>query len=179
MNGLPALVPEDHTCAHCNLSYPEVTRDDALDLVREVPANIRTALDDIPSTRRRSRPVAGQWSIAEYVCHVRDVYATSVLRLHRTRIEDEPLLEPMFNDLRARRFGYNALDLNAVLTELTHNVAGLQTEALKLTASDWRRTASRRPGESRSALWLLRQAGHEGKHHTSDIIRLGIVAAQA
>lgn len=173
MTTSPELAPEDHTCAGCGISYTALGRDHALDAIHAVPARVRAALHDIPSPRWRTHPLVGQWSVAEYVCHVRDVYATAIIRLHRTRTEHHPTLEPMLNDLRARHFGYNELDLAAVLTELSHNVAGLRTEAAKLTATDWTRTASRRPGETRSALWLLRQAAHEGQHHIADIIRIG------
>jgi len=53
---------------------------------------------------------------------------TSTIRLHRTRTEHEPALEPMYNELRGARFGYNTLDLAAVLDELAAAVAGFLDE---------------------------------------------------
>ncbi|MDA3664686.1 hypothetical protein PFJ02_22105 [Mycobacterium xenopi] len=52
----------------------------------------------------------------EYVCHLRDVYLTYTIRLHRARTEERPTLEPTLNDLRARRFRYNDRDLTAIST---------------------------------------------------------------
>jgi hypothetical protein len=105
----------------------------------------------------------------EYVCHLRDVYANSTIRLHRIRTENGPVLEPMLNDLRARRFRYNERDLRAVLDELAATAAGFLDETRRLTGADWERTATRLPGERRTARWLVRHAAHEGVHHLRDI----------
>ncbi len=104
---------------------------------------------------------------AEYLCHVRDVFATFAIRLFRTRTEDDPPLEPMFNDLRARRFGYRDAALAPVLDQLDAHVRGFLVELDRF--EDWNRVAHRYPGEQRSALWLARQAAHEGRHHLQDM----------
>jgi DinB superfamily len=111
-------------------------------------------------------------SVIEYVCHLRDVYITYTIRLHRTRTEDRPTLEPMFNDLRARRFRYNERDVETVIDELASATAGFCDEVACNSGDDWDRTASRLPGEQRTALWLVRQAMHEGVHHLGDIRRI-------
>lgn len=105
----------------------------------------------------------------EYVCHLRDVYATYTIRLHRARTENSPAVEPMFSDLRAIRFGYSLLPLGPVLDELQAHAEGFCEEAATLAPQDWLRTVSRRPGEVRTAGWLVRQALHEGRHHLADI----------
>jgi hypothetical protein len=107
--------------------------------------------------------------VLEYLCHLRDVYATSTIRLHRVRTEDSPVLEPMLNDLRARRFRYGERDPVAVLDELGAAVAGFLDETRRVTGPDWDRTATRLPGERRTARWLVRHAAHEGVHHLRDV----------
>ena len=107
--------------------------------------------------------------MVEYVCHLRDVYASSTIRLHRVRTEDDPVLEPMLNDLRARRFRYHDRDLHAMLDELAAVVAGFLDETWRVAGRDWERTATRLPGERRTARWLVRHAAHEGMHHMRDI----------
>jgi uncharacterized damage-inducible protein DinB len=134
-----------------------------------VPARTRAAALAVPEPAVRRQPSPGTWSVLEYVCHLRDVYVSSTIRLHRTRTEDVPVLEPMLNDLRARRFRYNELDLGAVLDELTAAVAGFLDESRRVAGSDWERTATRLPGERRTARWLVRHAAHEGVHHLGDI----------
>jgi hypothetical protein len=79
----------------------------------------------------------------------------------------------MFNDLRARRFGYDRHDVAAVLAELDLLVPGLLDEAARFTDADWDRVGTRLPHEERTARWLLRQAAHEGVHHVQDIVGAG------
>jgi uncharacterized damage-inducible protein DinB len=174
---VPAWPDEDYVCAHCRLSYRDVPVARAIEVVRSLPSAVRAAVAAIPPDARTQRPSPGVWSVTEYVCHLRDVYATYTIRLHRCRTEDRPVLEPMFNDLRARRFRYNQRDTTAVLDELAATMAGFCDEAAHLRPTDWDRAVSRLPGETRTARWLLRQAMHEGQHHLRDIDTIGKAAS--
>lgn len=166
---LPPLAAEDFFCASCRLTYTEVTVELALEAIALLPAAVREVVAATPRTFLHLRADTRLWSVTEYICHLRDVYATYTIRLHRAITEDEPVLEPMFNDLRALRFRYNGLDPSAVLRELEANAAGFREEAALVSDHDWSRRVTRRPGESRSARWLARQVMHEGTHHLTDI----------
>lgn len=113
------------------------------------------------------------WSVAEYVCHLRDVYLTFTIRLHRTRTENRPALESMFSDLRAIRFRYNDSDIDTTLDELAAATTGFCEEIVRTGRAAWDRVATRLPDEQRTTRWLVRQAMHEGVHHLSDIRRIG------
>jgi hypothetical protein len=167
---VPPLPAEDHLCHACRLDYVTLAVADALGLIEQLPEQVRSAVGAVPRDRLRRRPDPGTWSVIEYLCHLRDVAATSTIRLHRVRTEDRPVLEPMLNDLRARRFRYVEHDPGAVLDELAWNVRGLLDEARRVTDDGWGRVATRLPGEERSARWLVRQAAHEGRHHVGDIV---------
>jgi hypothetical protein len=169
---MPALAAEDHECAQCALAFGDITIAQAVQVVTALPGAVQAAVAGLPSEARRHRSQPGVWSVVEYVCHLRDVYITYTIRLHRTRTEDRPTLEPMFNDLRARRFRYNERDVEAVIDELASATAGFCDEVACNSGDDWDRTASRLPGEQRTALWLVRQAMHEGVHHLGDIRRI-------
>jgi hypothetical protein len=155
------------------MSYQELTVDQAVAAIDAVPATIRSTVSALPTAASRQRPIAGAWSVAEYVCHLRDVYITYTIRLHRARTEVLPVLEPMLNDLRARRFRYNECNLNAVLDELVVCAAGFVEEIAHTRDYEWDRLATRLPREERSARWMVRQAAHEGQHHLADIGRIG------
>ncbi|MGH3634841.1 DinB family protein [Mycobacterium sp.] len=170
---LPPLAAEDHTCDVCALVYQQISIDDAVSAIADLPPAVREAVDAIPPEAQRQRPSPQVWSVAEYVCHLRDVYTTSTIRLHRTRTEDRPALEPMFNDLRAQRFHYNDADLAATLGELAAATAGFCEAITRTGEQDWDRVATRLPSEQRTARWLVRQAMHEGIHHLGDIRRIG------
>jgi DinB superfamily len=172
-DGLPPLAAEDYTCSGCALDYSEISVGQAAEVIQAIPAAVRDAVFAVPDYARRQRPSPQVWSVTEYVCHLRDVYASFTIRLHRTRIEDRPALEPMFGDLRARWFRYNERDLVPVLDELAANAAGFCEEIVRASPQDWDRVATRLPGEQRSARWLVRQAMHEGVHHLADIRTVG------
>jgi hypothetical protein len=170
---LPPLAGEDHICPGCRLAYPQISIEHARDVITELPGPVREATLAVPAGLRRMRPSPGVWSITEYVCHLRDVYITYTIRLHRTRTEDHPALEPMLNDLRARRFRYNERDPLPMLDELGATAAGFCDEINRTGDDEWERVATRLPGEQRTARWLARQAMHEGLHHLGDIQQVG------
>jgi hypothetical protein len=170
---LPPLAAEDYTCSRCALDYSEISIEHAAEVIQAIPAAVRDAVFAIPEHARRQRPSPQIWSVTEYVCHLRDVYASFTIRLHRARTEDRPALEPMFSDLRAQRFRYNERDVVPVLDELAANAAGFCDEIARAGCQDWDRVLTRLPGEQRSARWLVRQAMHEGVHHLADIRAVG------
>jgi uncharacterized damage-inducible protein DinB len=170
---LPSLAAEDHTCADCALAYSEISIEEAVSVIVGLPDAVREAVSAIPIEARRVRRGQRVWSVAEYLCHLRDVYMAFTIRLHRIRTEDRPAMEPMFNDLRARRFRYNDCDFEATLGELAAAVAGFCEQVAGTEEGDWDRIATRLPGEDRTARWLVRQAMHEGVHHLGDIRRIG------
>jgi hypothetical protein len=173
--GLPPLAGEDHVCNVCGMSYAGTELEAAVLALRAVPADVRAAALAVPDALRRVRPEPATWSVVEYACHVRDVFASFTIRLHRISTEDVPALEPMFADLRAERFRYNDADLGSVLAELDAHVAGFLDEIAVTTG--WDRTATRRPGELRTARWLVRHGLHEGRHHVRDIAAVGRAVA--
>ena len=166
---LPPLAPEDYVCDACEMAFHSLEIVDALTAISAIPAIVRDAVASASESELRRRPVPDIWSPIEYVCHLRDVYATYTIRLHRARTENSPSVEPMFSDLRAVRFRYAEMPLAPVLHELEDHVAGLLDEAATFASQDWQRTVSRRPDEVRTARWLARQALHEGRHHVTDI----------
>jgi DinB superfamily len=179
MGALPPLAAEDHVCPSCDVGYSSVDVSAAVAGIRSVPDAVASRMAALPGPALRWRPEPGVWSVLEYAAHVRDVYATFLIRLHRARTEDHPALEPMFNDLRAVRLRYNELAPDAVLHELTLAASGFCDEVADTADDEWGRVVRRLPGEDRTALWLVRQAMHEGVHHARDIERVGALAPGA
>jgi DinB superfamily len=166
---VPPLAAEDHVCVGCGIDYAALTLAGAERLVAGVPERVRALVRGVPEARCRRRPRPDTWSVVEYLCHLRDLYATSTIRLHRVRTEDGPIFEPMLNDLRARRFRYRERDLGNVLDEIAANVAGFREEMAKVSEDGWDRVGTRRADETRTARWIVRQSAHEGVHHGRDI----------
>ncbi len=170
-DSVPPLATEDHVCADCAMAFAETTVDDVRAIVADVPRQARGLLVAHDDEAWRAAGPGGAWSAAEYLCHVRDVFAVFTIRLHRARTEDDPPLEPMLNDLRARRFDYAHAELGPVVDQLEAHVHGFLAELARVEDADRARPVHRYPGEQRTALWLARQAAHEGRHHLADITR--------
>jgi hypothetical protein len=164
---LAPLAEADFHCPDCAFDYASTTVATCREILAALPERIGTIARALDDQALRHRPSQQVWSTLEYVCHLRDVYATYTIRLYRIRTEDRPALEPMLNDLRALRFHYNELSLPGVLEALAANLAGFLDEIGRVR--DWQRTATRCPDEERDALWMVRQATHEGLHHLLDI----------
>ena len=177
MAELPPLAAEDHVCTSCDFAYSSVGLAAAVAGIRSVPDAVASRLRALPGPALRRRPAPGVWSVLEYAAHVRDVYATFLIRLHRARTEDHPTLDPMFGDLRAERLRYNELAVDAVLQELALAASGFCDEVADTADDEWGRRVRRLPGEDRTALWLVRHAMHEGVHHLRDIERIGRLAS--
>jgi DinB superfamily len=171
--GLPPLAAEDHVCDACGLAYADLSIADAVAELRQLPDAVRAAVDAVPADLRRLRPAPEVWSVTEYACHLRDVFVGFTIRLRRARTEDEPVVDPMFGDLRAVRFRYADADLGAVLDEIGRAAAGFRDEIGDTRREEWTRTIRRLPGEVRTATWIVRQATHEGRHHVRDIVHVG------
>jgi hypothetical protein len=168
---VPPLPAEDHACSTCRLDFAALPVQVAAAIVAAVPERARAAVRGRPDAALRRRPEPDTWSAVEYLCHLRDVYETTTIRLHRARTEELPVVEPMLNDLRARRFRYADSDVPAVLGELAAAVAGVADELRRVGPDGWERRVLRRPGEERTVRWLLRHAAHEGRHHLADVDR--------
>lgn len=169
---IPPLPAEDHRCSSCGLDYASLSIPEATVAITAMPAQAAASLAALDATRLRVRPEHAAWSAVEYLCHLRDVAVTTTVRLYRARTEDHPALEPMLNDLRARRFRYVDADPQAVLAELTRVVGGVSDEIARIAADGWTRTVMRLPGEERTVRWLVRHAAHECRHHLADIRRV-------
>ena len=177
MDALPPLAAEDHVCPSCDVAYSSLDVTAAVAGIRWVPDAVAARVTALPGPALRRRPEPRVWSVLEYAAHVRDVYATFLIRLHRARTEDHPTLDPMFGDLRAERLRYNDLAVDAVLHELALAASGFCEEVDDTADDEWRRSVRRLPGEDRTALWLVRHAMHEGVHHVRDIERVGGLAS--
>ncbi len=166
---LPPLAGPDFNCALCALHYPDITPAMAATMMRQQPAEYRAAFHDVPDDVVRRRPDPATWSMIEYACHVRDVFAVSVERIHLALTTEHGTFEPLGNDERAVRLGYDQAAVDETLDDLTASALRLADLLDTLTGGDWDRTASRLPGEERDVRWMARQAAHEGRHHLHDI----------
>jgi hypothetical protein len=169
---LRPLAAEDFSCEICDISYLDTALAEAIAAIERLPGRLGNIMKAVPEGIVRVRPSPEVWSPIEYLCHIRDVMISGTVRLYRTRTEDIPSVEPMFNDLRAARFGYAHRQVAAVMAEIADDRDGFLTEVARMPANEWHRRLRRLPGETRTATWLVRQTMHESEHHLLDITRI-------
>jgi hypothetical protein len=149
MAGLPPWPGADGVCAQCGFVYADIELSQVPDTLRVLVTGIRSAVTGRTARQLSRRPSPPVWSAIEYLCHLRDVYEVTTLRLYRARVEDRPLVEPMFNDVRAQRFRYSEREAAPVLDELNAAALGCIDEMARVR--DWQRNVMRQPGEERTA----------------------------
>ena len=172
MTDLPPLFGEHHRCERCGLAYAELSVDRCVGLVTDSVSALAALLPGVDDARLRRRPEPGVWSAVEYACHIRDVLLVFAVRVHRGAVEERPVLDPMYADWRAERFGYSHAPVDVLVAELRTAVDGFVAEVQSVPDDAWERTVVRRPEEVRTVRWLVRQAAHECVHHLGDVRRI-------
>ena len=90
----------------------------------------------------RTRPLEGEWSVTEILCHLRDVEReVNIPRLHRLVEEVFPFLAPADTDVLVQTRHYQDQDGPAALTTFTTARRELCRYLTNLPADAWQRQA--------------------------------------
>lgn len=113
-----------------------------LAILRSTPAALASLLAPLAADKLAARPSAGGWSIAEILCHMRDVEReVNQPRIQKILAEDDPFISAELTDEWAQAREYHKQDGLSALHKFT--VARLQSlETLeKLAPAQWSRKA--------------------------------------
>jgi hypothetical protein len=158
-------------CAECGFDAEQWSDARAVMAIGELPGAWADAVDGLTPVQLGRRPVAGTWSIAEYVDHVREVLF-AMRFLVDTASSDPgtdlgPTPTPSF-DAEPR-----VIDV-AVALEGVGREAGALTHALTaLPSPHWARTVTV-DGTAVDVHWVARHAVHDATHHLLDVARLRV-----
>ncbi len=110
------------------------------------------------------------WSILEYGCHVRDVYAVYQTRVHRMLTENGPHYDNWDQDITARDDDYANQDAADVARQLEAAAEVLALTFESITSDyQWQRTGFRSDGSSFTIESISRYMIHDTIHHLVDI----------
>lgn len=154
------------SCATCGFEPDDLSPEGAVDFLQELPTQWRSALavqldDADPGRALSDGSTATAWSALEHAGHVRDVVHALDIRLQRVLREDEPTIPETHVTPPA---GANEQGLAVILAALTMTADQMSGTVDRTPATAWARTAQRRQ-QSVTALDLVREAVHEGRHH--------------
>jgi hypothetical protein len=158
------------SCEECGFDF------ETLD-ASEVGARIRAGAEAVASALSNSavperRPSAERWSANEYAAHVRDVMLTIRDRLVVGLVEDNPGFKPVYRDERLSMGLYRAdtpVELAAELRATGPMFVRL-FDAIPIGQLSRIVQYGFPDPETRTLLWMGRQAVHETEHHLRDII---------
>jgi hypothetical protein len=149
--------------------------DDALDTIRTLGRRYREAVAGVPPDAVYRQPAPSEWSMADYLAHVRHVLQTlaadldAVLDHHQARVADPDAHSPG----------------NAPPGDLVDDLDALDAAARAIVQRGERTSqlAWDRPfeldGVERPARWVVQHAAHEGAHHLRDLERIRRIVAPA
>jgi hypothetical protein len=156
-------------CEECGFDGAGWSDAEAFDVIAELPERWRAATAGISAADVRGRPIAGVWSIAEYVDHVREVLFGMRFVLDSAVAEPgidlgagpEPAFEP----------SPRHIDVESALAGIAREAESLRQRLREINPRDWDSTAIVGDHEV-DAHWISRHAVHDATHHLLDVERL-------
>lgn len=114
-------------------------REEIVAAIRGVPDLISHICADLTDEQMRSRPQDGEWSLLELACHLRDSAIEEGLRARRMVEEDNPVLEPYDQEIRAALREYQEDDPKKVMTSLRAYWTGYAYQLDRFSEAEWER----------------------------------------
>jgi DinB family protein len=138
---------------------------DAMEVLREMPAELERAIADLWPAALNSREAPGKWSVNQVVQHLADAELVSAYRYRMTLTHDRPMLIGYDQDLWADRLRYDEADVHAALDTLVALRVGTLRLLERASPGDLERVGvhSER-GEESVADMMANHAGHDLVH---------------
>ncbi len=166
-------LPSSGPCPVCGVDEARLAVDDALDTIRTLGRRYREAVAGVPADALYRQPAASEWSMAQYVAHVREVlellagYLHTVLDQHRPRLSDPDSVVSKHP---------RAVDIATELEGLDDAARSIAERGARTSQLAWDRPFELDSRE-RPARWVVQHAAHEGAHHLRDLERIRQVVA--
>ena len=129
------------------------------------PATLRSAVRDLTPEQARARPIPGQWSTLEVVCHLADSEALFSERMKRVLCEDRPPLLWSDPTDQPRVLAYHERDLDEEL-RLFELLRAQMTRILRAQPDDaWQRIGVHNKEGDRTLTDLVVKAVWHLEHH--------------
>jgi len=159
-------------CDECGFNGEEWSDAAAISAIERLPTRFADVVAGLSSDDLLRRPLDGQWSIAEYADHVREVLfgmrflldiavtqpGTDLGESPSSPIEPEP----------------RQIDIDAALAGIEREVTSLLRTFSELSPNEWHSIVTL-DGANVDLHWIVRHAVHDSTHHLLDMERLRLV----
>ncbi len=116
-----------------------MNRLDIIATIRGVPDLISDICAGLTDEQMRRRTQDGEWSLLELACHLRDSAIEEGLRARRMVEEDNPVLDPYDQEMRAAAREYQGDDPKKVMTSLRAYWTGYAYQLDRFSEAEWER----------------------------------------
>ena len=156
-------------CDECGFNGEAWTDAAALSAITDLPTRFANAVASLSSDDLLRRPVDGQWSIAEYADHVREVLFGMRFLL------DMALTQPGTDLGRSPSSPFESeprhIDIDVALVGIEREATSLLESFSELSPEEWHSIVTF-DGASVDPHWIVRHAVHDSTHHLLDIEHL-------
>ena len=156
-------------CDECGFNGEEWSDAAALSAVAGLPERFASAVAGLSSDELLKRPVDGQWSIAEYVDHVREVLFG--MRFLLDIAATQPGTDLGESPSSAFQAEPRLIDVDAALAGIEREATSLLESFSELTPVE-RHSIVTLDGTDIDPGWIIRHAVHDSSHHVVDIEHL-------
>lgn len=156
-------------CHGCGFNGEEWSDAAAISAIAGLPIRFASAVGGLSSDDLLRRPVDGQWSIAEYADHVREVlFGMRFLLDVAVAQPGTDLGQPPPSSFEPQP---RQIVIDAVLVGIERKVTSLLTSFSELSTNEWH-SAVTLGGLDVDPHWIVRHTVHDSTHHLLDIERL-------
>ncbi len=144
-------------------------RDEIIAALTAAPARLSEAAAGLSPAQLQAKPAAGEWSVLELVCHMRDYAEIFESRVGRAVNEDNPQVRSYDNDEMSASREYLSQDVDRVLGVHKAIREKMLGELSKLTDAQWKRSVRHPTWGEPTLEWLMNRCAEHELEHLADI----------
>jgi hypothetical protein len=145
------------------------TLSETVDAMRLTPEILSCTIRNLTPEQVRKQPAAGEWSILEVICHLRDIEEISLNRFRAIRDTDDAVVKGGDANELARLGNYLADDPARALAAFSEKRMAHFAELKALTPEQWERTGRH---ASLGPLSILNNSLHAAWHDTNHLAQI-------
>ena len=142
-----------------------------IDKIRRLPGQIAELVEGLTDAQLTTRPLAGEWSVAQNVHHLADSHMNSYIRCKLIATEDHPTLKPYAQEIWAELADASGPEVAVSLALLTALHSRWVVFWEKLPVDAWSRTGFHPVNGNVSLDDLLESYAAHGESHIEQITR--------
>ncbi len=153
--------------------YSEAQREEWLKAIKELPANLKKALEGLSEAQLKTPYRDGGWTVVQLTHHIADSHANAYIRFKLGLTEDNPTIKPYEEKEWALLADNDAVPISVSVTLLEALHTRWSAVLATITTEQWNRTVVHPEHGRQMTLWfLLGMYAWHSLHHVAHITSL-------